>query len=272
VLLGFPSDIGVQRNGGRVGAADGPRALRSALYRLTPDARDARLEALVRRTRDLGDLPVSGDLEADQRNLGELVAPHIRRGAFVIVLGGGHETSYGHFLGYTSAGRPVDILNWDAHADVRPLKNGSAHSGSPFRQALEHPSGVCRQYVVAGLEPHSVARDHLAYVRRRGRVIWRDELSCDVIDSIYGSVASPTMVSFDLDALNQGQAPGVSAPNAAGLRIELWLAAAYAAGRSRSVTSADVVELNPRLDRDDQTARVAALTIWWLLRGCAERY
>jgi formiminoglutamase len=272
VLLGFPSDEGVRRNGGRVGAADSPGALRAALYRLTPDSREPRLEGLLGRTRDLGDLEVTGDLEADQRNLGQLTAPHLRRGAFVIVLGGGHETSYGHFQGYVYAGRQVDILNWDAHADVRELKNGSAHSGSPFRQALEDPSGLCRSYVVAGLEPHAVAPDHLAYVQQRGRAIWRDELTCESIASIYGAMASPTLVSFDLDALNQAEAPGVSAPNAAGLRSELWLAAAYAAGQSESVTSADVVELNPRLDRDGQTVRLAALTVWWLLRGCAERY
>jgi formiminoglutamase len=272
VLLGFPSDEGVRRNGGRVGAADGPRALRAVLYRLTPDSRDPRLERLARRTRDLGDLAVTGDVEVDQRNLGELIAPHLRRGAFVIVLGGGHETSYGHFQGYVKAGRPVEILNWDAHADVRELKDRGAHSGSPFRQALEDPSGACRRYVVAGLEPHLVAQDHLALVQQRGRAVWRHELSRESIDSIYASMAAPTMVSFDLDALNQGEAPGVSAPNAAGMTTELWLAAAYAAGRSRAVTSADVVELNPRVDRDDQTVRVAALTVWWLLRGCAERH
>jgi formiminoglutamase len=271
VLLGFPSDEGVGRNGGRVGAAEGPRALRAALYRLTPDSREPRLEALLRRTRDLGDLDVTGDLEIDQRNLGQLLAPHLDRGALVIVLGGGHETSYGHFLGYVTARRTVDILNWDAHADVRELKNGSGHSGSPFRQAIEDASGACRRYVVAGVEPHLVSRDHLDYVQQHGGVIWRDGLDRAAIDSIYGSMGSPTMVSFDLDALNQGEAPGVSAPNAAGLTSELWLAAAYAAGRSRSVTSVDVVELNPRVDRDDQTARLAALTVWWLLRGCAER-
>jgi formiminoglutamase len=271
VLLGFPSDVGVQRNGGRIGAADGPSALRAALYRLAPDARYPKLESLLRRTRDLGDLEVTGDLEADQRNLGHLTAPHLRRGAFVVVLGGGHETSYGHFLGYVNAGRRVDILNWDAHADVRELKDGKAHSGSPFRQALDDPSGACRRYVVAGLEPHLVARDHLAYVQERGRAIWRDELSREAIESLYASTASPMMVSFDLDALNQGEAPGVSAPNAAGLRSELWLAAAYAAGRCPAVLSADIVELNPRVDRDGQTARLAALTVWWLLRGCAER-
>jgi formiminoglutamase len=78
-------------------------------------------------------------------------------------------------------------------------------------------------------------------------------------------------VSFDLDAVHQAEAPGVSAPNPSGLRSELWLQAAYAAGRTAAVTSADVVELNPRVDRDGQTARLAALTVWWLLRGRAER-
>jgi arginase family enzyme len=36
-------------------------------------------------------------------------------------------------------------------------------------------------------------------------------------------------------------------------------------------SSADVVELNPRLAAGGQTARLAALTVWWLLRGLAER-
>jgi formiminoglutamase len=112
VLLGFPSDVGVQRNGGRAGAADGPRAIRAALYRLVPDPRDARLEDLLRRTRDLGDLEVTGNLEADQRTLGAVLLPHLQRGTFVIVLGGGHETSFGHFLSYAVAGRSVEILNW----------------------------------------------------------------------------------------------------------------------------------------------------------------
>src|SRR4051812_37780290 len=79
VLLGFPSDEGVRRNGARAGAAGAPRYIRSALYRLPPDSRQPKLEGLLRRTRDLGDLEVSGALDADQRSLGELVAPHLQR-------------------------------------------------------------------------------------------------------------------------------------------------------------------------------------------------
>lgn len=33
----------------------------------------------------------------------------------------------------------------------------------------------------------------------------------------------------------------------------------------------DVVELNPRFDADGRTARLAALTVWWFLKGLAER-
>jgi formiminoglutamase len=271
VILGFPSDEGVRRNGGRVGAAKGPGATRAALYRLAPDARSEPFTEVLGRTQDLGDLEISGDVESDQQELGDAIAPYIERGSFVIVLGGGHEASYGHFLGYVGAGRKPEILNWDAHTDVRQLVEGKAHSGSPFRQAVKHPSGACRRYTVAGLQPHSVAREHVTFVERHGRVVWRDDLSIERIAQLYRSVDSPTLVSFDLDAVSEAEAPGVSAPNAAGLTSDLWLEAAYQAGRSADVSSADLVELNPLVDRDGQTARLAALTVWWLLRGRAER-
>jgi len=121
ILLGFPSDEGVRRNGGRAGAAQGPDALRTAFYHLTADARFEGFEELLRHTRDLGNLQLSGDVELDQRRLGDTLGPHLNAGTFVIVFGGGHETSYGHFLGYVRAGQSVEILNWDAHPDVREL-------------------------------------------------------------------------------------------------------------------------------------------------------
>ncbi len=273
VLIGFPSDEGVRRNGGRPGAAAGPAAIRAVLRRLTPDVANApAFSALLARTADLGDVPVTGDLEQDQAALGELVAAQLADGRFVIVLGGGHETAYGHFLGYARAGRPTAILNWDAHADVRPPPDGRGHSGSPFRQALEHPGGGCRGYSVAGLLPHAVAVAHLEIVGASGRAVPRAALhDAAAVDAVYAALDGPTFVSFDLDAVDQASAPGVSAPATGGLSVELWLHAASAAGASPLVTSADVVELCPPFDRDGQTARLAALTVWHLLRGLGRR-
>ncbi|HUF29706.1 MAG TPA: arginase family protein, partial [Gemmatimonadaceae bacterium] len=66
-MIGFPSDEGVARSNGRTGAAAGPAAIRQALGRLTPDAeaQDAFLR-IARRTADLGDIAMTGDLEGDQ--------------------------------------------------------------------------------------------------------------------------------------------------------------------------------------------------------------
>jgi formiminoglutamase len=272
-LLGFPTDQGVRRNRGRPGAAAAPAEIRRYLHRLVPDARAGQpfLE-LLGATRDLGDLATTGDLAADQERLGTAVAAQLAAGAFVIVLGGGHETAYGHFLGYVAAARPVAILNWDAHPDVRPLKEGEGHSGSPFRQVLLHPSGLCRGYRVAGLLPQSSAAAHLAFVAEQGgQVVWRDELTPTAVNRLYDQAQGATLVSFDIDAVDQAQAPGVSAPATGGMSADLWLQAAFRAGQCPHVESVDVVEMNPNYDRDGQTARLAALTVWQVLRGLSLR-
>jgi formiminoglutamase len=272
VLVGFPTDEGVRRNAGRAGAARGPAEIRRWLQRFTPDARDGqRFAALLERTADLGDVALTGNLDADQLSLGEVVAGQLKLGRFLIVLGGGHETSYGHFLGYAVAREPVEILSWDSHTDVRPLRDRLAHSGSPFRQAIEHPTRVLRRYTAAGLQPHSVAQAHLEYVRRHGRAIFRDEVTPTMVRELHARLEAPAMVSFDVDAVDMAHAPGVSAPSIGGFDVREWLALAFEAGRCPAVRSSDVVEVNPVLDRDGQTARLAALTVWHLLRGLAAR-
>jgi formiminoglutamase len=272
VIVGFPTDEGVRRNNGRPGAAAAPAEIRRYLARLTPDARAGQsFVDLLEQTEDRGDVPISGVLEADQERLAALVADALERDVVVIVLGGGHETAFGHFLGYVRARKPVSILNWDAHPDVRELKQGQGHSGSPFRQALLHPSKLCQGYQVAGLLPQSTAAAHLAFLaEHRAQAIWRDGLTAERIASLY-EASPPTMVSFDIDAVDQAWAPGVSAPATGGMSAELWLAAAFAAGKSLHAKSYDLVELNPNYDRDGKTARLAALTVWNLLRGVALR-
>ena len=268
-LVGFAVDQGVVRNGGRAGASAGPQAIRERLLRMCPDAADpAAFARLLDHTRDLGNVEASGNLEADQRTLGEVVAGELAQGTFVIVLGGGHETTYGHFLGYVGMGRAVAIQNIDAHADVRPLREGLGHSGSPFRQALEHPSGLCKSYRVEGLQPSAVAASHLEYLTERGgRYGFRRSFDPE---GLYDS-SCDMLATFCLDAVDQAFAPGVSAPSTDGLLPAEWLRAAYRAGACPGVLSADVVELNPAFDRDGQTARLAARTVWELLRGLASR-
>ena len=275
VLIGFPSDEGVRRNWGRPGASKAPDYIRQQLFRLTPPATETIhfpfMELLVH-TNDLGNIQMEGDMETDQDHLGKLVAEYLDKDIIPIILGGGHETAYGHFLGYVHANRDCEILNLDAHADVRPFKNGRAHSGSPFRQALEHDSGRCKKYTVAGLQEYSFSHEHRLYVESKGGAcIMKSHLTIEHIARLYDDLEDPAMVTFDMDALDQSVAPGVSAPAVNGMNLDLWLFAAEQAGKNPVVRSMDLVEFNPEYDRDAHTARAAALTIWHFLLGLAMR-
>jgi formiminoglutamase len=269
-LIGFPVDEGVRRNCGRVGASEAPDCIRRFLYRLTPGG-DPAFHQLLGKLHDFGNLRVRDNLEEAQERLGQAIAVCLADGTTPIVLGGGHETSYGHFRGYVEAERSVSILNWDAHPDVRPLIDGQGHSGSPFRQMLEDESRRCAGYTVAGLLRHAVATSHVEFLTAHGaRSVWREEITSAHIAPLYEGVGD-LLVSFDLDVVDQAFAPGVSAPATGGLPPDLLLRAAHEAGRSPRVRSIDLVEVNPRYDRDDQTSRLAALLVWTFLQGLAAR-
>ena len=58
----------------------------------------------------------------------------------LISIGGSNDQSYLNASALlTTQPHPLAVINIDAHFDVRPLKEGKAHSGSPFRLLLEDP-------------------------------------------------------------------------------------------------------------------------------------
>jgi formiminoglutamase len=280
VLIGFPQDEGVRRNQGRPGAAAAPDEIRRWLYRLTPLDCQTGVNLAKQTPLDLGNIRIAGSLEATQEALADVVAVVLSSGAIPIVLGGGHETAYGHYLGYVQAQRRVGIINLDAHLDVRPTLAGLGHSGSPFRQAFEHPSQPLprHDYVCLGAQPHSVSRDHLLYVRQgSGIVRWNAEVRealdtffQEELDRLAGEDCS-VYLTLDADVVRAAEVPGVSSPNPTGLSGQEVLDCVRGAGTSPRVSSLDLVEINPTYDLDGRSARWAALVIWNFLIGLASR-
>jgi len=273
-LIGFPCDIGVSENKGRTGASKAPELIRQRLFSLTPHPKYyTRHTEYLSTVFNHDDLKLTSDLAENQNQLSEIVAEYLQVNTIPVILGGGHGTSYGHFLGYTRTETEVSIINIDAHTDVRPLRNGQGHSGSPFRQALEHNSFLCKDYSVFGLNPESVSRDHYHYVSGKGGELrYRDETDrASVMSHLNNLNTDAVMVTMDMDAVSQSAAPGVSAPAAQGLTPDLWLKLAFEFGKNRKVRSFDLCEVNPEFDVDNQTVRLAALTVWYFLLGLSLR-
>ncbi|HEX8739419.1 MAG TPA: formimidoylglutamase [Casimicrobiaceae bacterium] len=261
-LVGFACDEGVRRNGGRTGAAGGPAALRAALANLPLDGEPALYDA--------GDVACDdGALEAAQSRLGERVACVREQRLLPLVLGGGHEMAWGTFQGLApllDSGRRLAIVNLDAHFDLREAPTGN--SGTPFRQIHDWCAdrGVAFYYRVLGVSRYSNTRALFDRAHRFGVRWWPD----DALQDLAGADAACAALTADLaavdgvyltvclDVLPGEKAPGVSAPAALGVPlacIERIVDAVMACGH---VVAADIAELNPQVDRDGLTARVAA--------------
>ena len=276
-VLGFACDEGVRRNHGRVGAAKGPLALRRMLSNL-PKLDEALLY-------DAGTIAcVDGDLEGAQARYAEVMAGLLDAGHLPVGLGGGNEIAYASYLGlvkHLGTRRPrVAIVNIDAHFDLR--QQDRASSGTPCLQAIEHARshGLTLDYLVWGISASANTRMLFDTADALGVHYVRDDrlnllnLARHIVD-LRMRLADVDVVylTIDLDALPHAMAPGVSAPAARGVPLEVLEPLLDEIADTGKLKLLDVAELAPPLDRDQATARVAARLIHrvtaaaWQARG-----
>lgn len=270
-LAGFACDAGVARNQGRTGARNGPAALRSALANLPVN----RCTALC----DAGDIvcqPQGGGdgLEPAQQELADLVASLLARNKLPLVMGGGHEVAFGTFSGLAQhlernlaqqAVPRVGIINFDAHFDLRKAERAS--SGTPFRQIAEDCQARTWpfKYCVLGISEFGNTPALFERARQLGVTWLRDEdMHVAALDQIRRTLSGfieqvdHVYLTICLDVLPAAVAPGVSAPAARGVGLEVVEPALDLVAASGKLRVADLAELNPERDIDGQTARVAA--------------
>ena len=264
-ILGYASDEGVLRNRGRQGAAAGPEALRGALGSLGIHDAFPRVDAGTVCTQ-------ADDLEGSQEELSQRVEQLIGRDNLVVVLGGGHETSFATHRGMHRAlnasqgkGGSTGIVNLDAHFDLR--SEDKPTSGTPFLQIADLV-GDDFDYHVLGISQPNNTKVLFDTADRLGVEVVLDEELLAMTPQQAAEVATKACsehdhihLSIDLDVLPANEAPGVSAPAGLGVPLSHIRAAAKAIAATGKVRLVVVVELNPSVDVDNRTARVAARLI-----------
>lgn len=264
-FLGFCSDIGVKRNLGRPGAVDGPDAIRGAMSNLA-NHRGASLQL-----QDGGDVVVSGDqLEAAQQELARYTAGLLDKGAFPILMGGGHEISYAHGKGVLTAfpDERIGMINIDPHFDLRVYPKG-AHSGSWARQLFDEFEQF--SYLPIGIDPavNIASMFDLMSEKQQGYLSMQElhsEPSVELIQKIHYFADSVDRIclTLDLDVFSSGIAPGVSAINPSGALAYQVRPLIKAISKMEKLVSFDVAEMNPSFD-DGRTAKLAASMIYLIV-------
>ncbi|PRP81069.1 putative arginase, partial [Planoprotostelium fungivorum] len=280
-LLGFPYDEGVSRNGGRTGAREGPSTLRTLYKRMgTVVNPEYDIDLRTIGVHDVGDIDPDHPLEEAHSRLRARVSNLLSiKGVVPFVVGGGNDQSFpnGSALIESCEGQSVGVINIDAHLDVRPLKEGKTHSGSPFRQLMEESGLEPQRFVEFAAQGNQCSATHVKYLTEKGgKIHWLSSLrSSDrpvvqVFREIIDHLGDNVFVSFDIDAISGADCPGVSAVGTIGITAQEALDICYAAGRHPKVRLFDLSEYNPQVEAY-RTGRLVANMFYFFSMGLAQR-
>ncbi len=260
-FIGFECDEGVRRNKGRIGAAKGPNEIKKALAKLPYHIGEIN-------TVDVGNIACEGsEMEKAQKELGGAVTALLQNSGTPIILGGGHETLYGHYLGvreYLGGDATLGIINIDAHFDMRHDQTPS--SGTMFRQILEQDENA--GYLCLGIQDFGNTKSLFETADAYGCIYIREESieenqfrdTFKAIDA-FAEKYDFIMLTLCTDSIVSSEAPGVSAPSPFGLEPKTVRKLLRYIVSKENITSFDIAEVNPAVDENNKTATLAALLV-----------
>ena len=284
-IIGAPLDLGA----GRRGVDMGPSALRVANL-------DARLRALGYAVRDLGNIAVDqpesvavghesarylAEIARASRRLAGMVGKAAAGGATPLVLGGDHSVAIGTLSGMSRWLRrrksSLGLIWIDAHADMNTpdsSPSGNVH-GMPLACVIGlGPEELTGLYGFAPkVDPRNVAlvgiRDvdqlERPHVKNSGvraftmRDIDERGMRAAIQEAIQiaGAGTAGFHVSFDMDAVDPREAPGVGTPVRGGISYREAHLAMEMLCDSGKLLSMEIVEVNPVIDEVNRTAELA---------------
>jgi agmatinase len=267
-ILGLPSDNGSPF---RTGARFGPQAIRAASVMLRPiNPYRGHVDVFASlRVADLGDAAVvPGYMPPTLDLLQQGVARVVEAGVMPLSLGGDHGVSIAALRAVARRHGPLGLVHFDAHSDTWDTYfGGQRHSaGTPFRRAVEEGLVDPARSIQLGLRGSLFGPDDIEQSRRLGFEVYdTDEMLAQtpvlLADHIARRVAgAPAYLSFDLDVVDPGHAPGVQTPEAGGPTSREMLAILRALHGLRLV-GADVVECNPLYDGPGAVTALLAATV-----------
>lgn len=265
-IIGLPDHEGVKNVGGRVGTKFGPEAFKIFFDKLNGD------EKFQEYKKQFSALNFENqNLEEKHQQVINVLSEKEKQTDLTVIVGGGHDFIYSHTAGI-SKNKKVSVINIDPHLDMRPYDTVFT-SGSPFRRLLNEEILEEKNLVEFGIQKHANAPALFRYAESKNTdIVFYDTLNTEnLIDKFQekldklSKTSDSIIISLDLDMIQASYAPGVSAPAVEGFTPEQVKDLLQVSARNKKVTSLGIYELNPTLDIDDRTARLAAYCAYYFI-------
>lgn len=251
--MGVPTLLGIPFDGYSSylrGAGEAPAKIREALR---CDASNTWTETGV----DLGVAGVYGDagdlVFADKGAFAAIeagVGGLLEQGKRPVSLGGDHSITYPIVRAVARRYAELTIFHFDAHPDLYEEFEGNRLSHAcPFARIME--AGLAKRLMQVGIR---TANGHQRQQAQRFGVEMVEMRMLPGYEKL--RAAGPVYITFDMDVLDPGFAPGVSHREPGGMTVREAIAHLHAI--AGEIVGADLVEYNPVQDIAGLTASVAA--------------
>jgi agmatinase len=262
-IVGIPFDTGVSY---RVGGRFAPAAVREASRLLRPYNVEQDIEIFDHLSVvDTGDLPVvPGNIQKSYEVIVDGLRPILDAGVVPLVIGGDHGITLGELRAVAKRHGPVGLIDFDSHADTWDSYWGERYThGTWCRRAIEEGLIDTKRAVQVGTRGSLYGSEDRPSAQALGlHLIPTEELLNRGVDSVIGDVRSrvgsgPVFLTFDIDFVDPGFAPGTGTPEVGGptsrdaLRLVRGL-------RGVNVAGFDLVEVLPQYDSGEVTSLLAA--------------
>jgi arginase len=215
-------------------------------------------------------------IKATCAQIADLVARAVEQRLLPLVLGGDHTVALGTLGGLARVRGPGGVLWIDAHGDLNTPEtspSGNVHGmalaaalglgGRDFESdAWPLPAVESRRVALVGVRSLDAGERDLLH-ELEARVFTMSDIDRIGVERAMREslehIAGPGFVhvSFDMDAVDPEVAPGVGTPVRGGLSYREAHLALELVAESGLAGSLEVVEVNPILDSENRTARLA---------------
>ncbi len=190
------------------------------------------------------DIDCSGPIEVAIGNLQEACRVLAGAGKIPVTLGGEHSLTFGPVRGIAEAlGKPIGIVQIDAHADLRIAYQGNPHSHASVMHLASSHGHPIAQFGVRALcsQEQEWRNQHDVFYRDAEELVVGNITSVDLPDDFPEHV----YVTYDVDGLDPSQMPATGTPVPGGLSYYQSLLLVEHALKGRKCIGLDVVELAP---------------------------
>jgi len=258
-IMGIPED----RNASIRGSDSAPDLIRNKLYQLYHIKPGIKII-------DLGNLKKGNAVQDTYFAVRDVILELKEKNIITVALGGSQDITYGFYLAFEQLNPLFSFVTVDSRLDMDIIQD-EIKTESYLIPILSRKKELLFNYTNLGHQKYLVDQNDIDFLQQQ----FNDTIRLGDIRSKI-TITEPflrdaSFISFDFNAIRQGDSPGCTYPSPNGLSSEESCQISRYAGVSNHIMVFGIFNILPSADTREQTVHLASQMIWYFLEGVSQR-